>query len=327
MDIRRKIKFFILTHSNFGNICRYIYTCFFKRERLERNVSFGKINNKKVIYIIRPNAENDIQGLMSLFIQVMRKIDYANRNDYIPYVDFKNYLTQYYDGINNVWEYFFLQPNSLEYSEVYKYKNIILSGKKLLNGEDDSLYKDTIFYDEKKCEKCHNLITKNISFSNRVEELVLNELKNIDVRNCIGVYARGTDYTKLKPVGEHIQPPIDMIINSMHVFHKKYPEMDFFIVTEDDNIYQRIKKEFPKNIKIVSFDKFIKNYNFKGFLSESKLLDSNLEIRGLDYLVKLIILAKCECLISSITMGSIATYAMNGGKYKEKKIFNLGLYK
>lgn len=325
--IKNKAKYFFINHPSIGHICRYFYSLVFRRRRLEKRIKFGELNADKTIYVIRPDSEDGIQGLMSLFIQVMRKIDYANSMNYIPYVDFKNYNTQYSDGENNAWEFFFTQPSSLEYSEVYNSKNVILSGLSLKNLKNDFLYKDTIFFNDNLCTKCNKIIDNNVNFSKEVEEVLEQELKLIDPENCIGVYLRGTDYTALKPTGEHVQPQIDKVIKKMELFDQKKLATDFFLVTEDDYIYEKMKSVFNDKIKIVSFDKFITGYDSKVFLSESNLLDKDKKRRGVEYLVKLIILSKCQYLISSITMGSIATYALNGNKYSKKFIFDLGIYK
>lgn len=87
-----------------------------------------------------------------------------------------------------------------------------------------------------------------------------------------------------------------------------------------------MKAEFAELITTVSFDSFISGYDGKGYLSKSGLLEEDKKKRGIDYLVKIILLSRCRYLISSITMGSIAAYCFNGGKYEDKYIFDLGYY-
>lgn len=87
-----------------------------------------------------------------------------------------------------------------------------------------------------------------------------------------------------------------------------------------------MQSEFPESICTVSFDSFIKGYDGKQYLSKTNLLEKDKKKRGIDYLVKIILLSRCRYLISSITMGSIAAYCYNGGKYEEEYIFDLGYY-
>ena len=155
MNLKNKIKSKLKRGSNLENVLRYIYTLLKHPQFLQKKKSFGNKNKDKTIYIIRPNTEDGIQGLMSLFVQVMRKIDYANKKGYISYVDFKNYRTQYYDGKNNCWDYFFTQPSKITIDEAYNSKNVILSGVTLKANEDVTLFKDSIFFDDKLCKYCN----------------------------------------------------------------------------------------------------------------------------------------------------------------------------
>ncbi len=72
----------------------------------KRKKSFGEYNENKIIYLIKPDYQDGVEGLLSLIHKQVIYIDYAKQKGYIPYVDWKNYMTQYYNGIDNVWEYF-----------------------------------------------------------------------------------------------------------------------------------------------------------------------------------------------------------------------------
>ena len=98
------------------------------------------------------------------------------------------------------------------------------------------------------------------------------------------------------------------------------------MVTEDGEIYDSLVNIFGASIRIVSYDSFIRNYDGKDVLSKSNVLDENKKLRGQRYLVKMILLSRCKYLISSITQGSKFSYALNGGKYIDEYIFDLGLY-
>ena len=256
----------------------------------------------------------------------MRWINYSNECQYVPYIDFKNYETQYYNGIDNIWEYYFTQPSAITYHEVYSSSNVILSGCTWKKNVDLELYSGEIFKNDQLCEKCFKIIWDNIDLSDEVKEIVCRENENIHVEDCIGIYIRGTDYVKLKPTGEYVQPAIDEVIKKINEFTQKHGNKDIFLVTEDDSYYQILLKEFGNRIKLVSFDSFIQNYDGSTFLSKSNVLNPDRKKRGMDYLVKIVLLSKCKYLISSITMGSIAAYCLNGNHYEDKYIFDLGLY-
>ena len=156
--------------------------------------------------------------------------------------------------------------------------------------------------------------------------LVQREMTFIDIEKCIGVYIRGTDYILLKPTGEHVQPSIIQLCEKVEEFIQKYEGTSVFLVTEDQKYYDEMRSRFGNKILTVTFDSFINNYEGKSFLSKSGVLNPDKKKRGMDYLVKIILLSRCRYFVGAITMGSIAAYAMNGGKYEDEYVFDLGRY-
>ena len=312
-------------HRFLGYKLKYFYYNIARRDVLQKKKTFGEKNLDKIIYIIKPDYQDGVEGLLSLIHKQVLYINCAKQKGYIPYVDWKNYKTQYYDGKNNVWNYFFKQPSNLTEKEVYSSKNVYLSGWTFKNINSKGLFESDIFFNEKLEKESNNLLINNIEFSDEVMDLVEGEAKRLDINNCIGVYIRGTDYVKLKPSGEYIQPNVEQVAERLNAFIKKY-KSSVFLVTEDGEIYDFLVNEFGESIKIVSYDTFIRNYDGRDVLSRSNVLDEDKKLRGQRYLVKMILLSRCKYLISSITQGSKFSYALNGGKYEDEYIFDLGLY-
>ena len=322
---KNRIKQILKKNEFIYNVISYGYIYLFKHSRLEKKKEYGEKNSDMQILLIRPNTEDGIQGLMSLFIQTMRWIEYSNRRKLIPFVDFKNYKTQYSDG-TNAWEHYFTQPSKLTIEEVYQSKNVVISGTTLRQQVNPKLFRGEVFFDKDLCKSCHDVIWNNIKLSFTAEKIVEEEDSKIDTANCIGAYLRGTDYVKLKPAGEYVQPEVEEFIEKLNEFVKKYPTANIFLVTEDYSYYLKIKEAYKEKVKTVSFDSFIVNYDGKDYLSKTGLLNKNPQKRGMDYLTKIVLLSKCKYLVSSITMGSIAAYSMNGGKYEDEIIFYKGVY-
>ena len=64
----------------------------------------------------------------------------------------------------------------------------------------------------------------------------------------IGLYLRGTDYTKLKPTGEAAQPTVEEAIERA----KQYMENNdkkVFLVTEDEEVYKKAESLIDKVIE------------------------------------------------------------------------------
>ena len=250
---------------------------------------------------------------------------YAKKKGYCPYIDWKNYKTQYYDGKNNAWEYFFKQPSNLTENEVYKSKKVYLSGWSFKTVNPEGLFEADVFTDKRIRGKSSEMLCEHIHFSDEVLSIVNKEATSLNISECIGVYIRGTDYVKLKPSGEYVQPSVDQMKCKIHEFENKY-NAPIFLVTEDGDIFDNLKKEFGDIIRIVSFDTFIRNYEGKDVLSKSDVLEKDKKLRGQKYLAKMILLAKCKYFVGSMTQGSKFSYILNNGNYSDEYIFDLGLY-
>ena len=113
-------------HRRLGYRIKYLYYFFAKRNILQKKMSYGNMNPNEIIYLIKPDFQNGVEGLLSLIYRQLLYIAMAKNKGYIPYVDWKNYKTQYYDGKNNAWDFFFEQPSELKEEEVYQSKNVYL---------------------------------------------------------------------------------------------------------------------------------------------------------------------------------------------------------
>lgn len=313
-------------HRHLGYKLKYFYYCIAKRNILQKKVSYGNKNKDKIIYVIKPDYQDCVEGLLSLIYKQVLYIDCAKSKGFIPYIDWKNYKTQYYDGKNNAWNFFFEQPSNINEEDTYDSKNVILSGWTFKNINPLGLFESQIFYNKNLKIKSYQLLKNNLVFNDEVLDVVDKEARMIDINNCIGVYIRGTDYVKLRPSGEYIQPNVEQVKQKIFEFIDKY-HAPVFLVTEDGAIYDELLNTFGESIRIVSYDCFIRNYDGKDVLSKSNVLEDNKKLRGQKYLVKMILLSKCKYLISSITQGSKFSYSLNGGQYKDEYIFDFGLYK
>lgn len=312
-------------HRFLGYKLKYIYYFIARRNILQKKKSYGKCNADKVIYIIKPDYQDGVEGLLSLIQKQVIYIDYAKKKGYIPFVDWKNYKTQYYDGKNNAWEFFFKQPSEITEAEVYKSQKVYLSGWTFKTANPEGLFEAEVFFDKRIREKSSKLLCEYIHFSDEVLSIVNKEATSLNISECIGVYIRGTDYVKLKPSGEYVQPSVDQMKCKICEFEDKY-NAPIFLVTEDGDIFDNLKKEFGDIIRIVSFDTFIRNYEGKDVLSKSDVLEKDKKLRGQKYLAKMILLAKCKYFVGSMTQGSKFSYILNNGNYSDEYVFDLGLY-
>ncbi|MBP3366694.1 MAG: hypothetical protein J6K96_06820 [Treponema sp.] len=316
----------IVNKSPFAFLFNYFYLSFCRADEKQKKV----VNNKKdsnYIYVIRPRTDC-VEGLLSLFLGVMKNIVFAHEKNLQFYIDFKRYKTQYsVSDAENAWEYFFKQPSLQEVN--LKKTNYILSGftfRQLKNKTD--LFSECVFYNNEIKNKSKQLIRKYIFFSDLVKERLDKEfaILKYDITEAIGVYLRGTDYVKLKPSGEPVQPGVEQVSLQIDTFLEKYPNSNIFLVTEDYEIYSFLDEKYKEKLFIKENDTFIHNFSGDNFLSKSEVLNDDRIERGINYLVKIILLSYCKYFISSITNGSISAYLLKDGNFTDEYIFNLGHY-
>ena len=284
---------------------------------------FGDENKDFIVYIIRPRTDG-VEGLMALFLHVMKLQSYSDKKGYLSFVDMKNYKTQYFENNENSWDYFFESKNNLTIDSAYNSKNVILSDINTFYNAPKYL---DMSFKENDLLKTKELFDKNYKFSKEVLELVNKENENIHVEDCIGLYLRGTDYLKMRPAGHPVQPTVEQAIEVVENYLAKYGNHKIFLVTEDYEIYKELIHKYNNLIVVVSFDSFIHDYKSDKFISKgyTNQLNSYVKQNGLNYMAKLILLSKCKYFIGGKTCGSWASNVFSDG-FESKYIFELGLY-
>ncbi len=309
--------------KSLGRIAMNINRVFFHWDKREQKKHFGNLNPDKKFYVLRSNGTHD--GLLAMYISRLRQIKNLIAQDYIPVVDFENYETQYtmsepVNNSRNVWEYYFEQPSKFPLSEIYQSYNVTLSGWKF--SDDPTQKPDIDFYNEDYSPE----IFKFAPIKKYVLDLADEKIKAENISDMIGLFLRGTDYTHLKPAGHAVQPTKEMAAEKVDEFLKKYPNNKIFLATEDEDILNYFKQRYGDLI-FTTDNNIIKNYSGKNFLTdEIKNVNPNKYKFGLDYLVKMICLAKCKCLIASMAAGSFFADLYNANNYEQKYIFKLGVY-
>ena len=188
-------------HPRLGYRVKYLYYSFARRDILQKKISFGQKNQDKTVYIVKPDYQDGVEGLLSLLYKQILYIDFAKRKGYVPFVDWKNYKTQYYDGKNNTWDFFFKQPSELMEEDVYQSQNVYLSGWTFKTINPNNLFESDVFRSKEVRNLSGKILRENLEFNEDVLNIVDLEARNLQIEKCIGVYIRGTDYVKLKPSG------------------------------------------------------------------------------------------------------------------------------
>lgn len=288
-----------------------------------RKVSYGSENKDKVFYVIR-RAPNRV-GLFSYVTIVMGHIKYAVEQGYIPVVDMQTientYLEKEQIGKCNAWEFYFEQPCGYSLEDIKRSKRIILSNG-LLPREfpEMKMVQDSENYDMWKgyCNSyLHILPDVQKSISEKYENM-------FGEARVLGVLCRGTDYTNRKPPEHPVQPDISTIIEKANEEMQKHNCEFVYLATEDEAVYRQFKQVFGEKMKSTNQ----KRYEETGTANINDLMEqseSDRYLRGLEYLVTIGVLARCNCLVAGCAGGTYGAMMLTKG-YEEQYVFWLGCY-
>lgn len=323
IKLKRKVGVF-LSNSPISLLLNKINLCVFHWEERAHFIKGGDEEPEKNFLVIRPFGET--QGLLSTYFYVLNYIKWAREKNYIPFIDFETKRCQYYTGRNingssNAWEYYFEQPENLTKEEVYKKKNILLSGWNL--GKKYKVQQIPKTVEAMQSCDIKYLASSQINIKPYIYEIVEEKYNKMFGGRVLGVFMRGTDYVKLKPKGHAVQPTINEMMLKIEEYIGKYDIQKIFVVTEDYSYYRILKDTYPDKV-FSSDDYFIKGYDSKDYIEA--YFENDPYERGVNYLVRVLLLNKCDYLIAGITNGSLVSCCLRKQDFKDEYWFELGDY-
>lgn len=291
----------------------------------EETKRYGWKNKKDTIYVIRRPAKS--VGLLSYVITTLGHIQIAIEKNYKIVVDMKNYENMYSKNKNeNAWEYFFEQPSGISLKEAYRSQHVILSSdvipKVRPSDSIDFFYNfSTRNYWKKLCK---DYIRVNEEIMKCVETLNKEFFPNKEEK-VLGVLCRGTDYTSLKPKNHPIQPSAKQMIEKIIELKESHCVHRIFLVTEDEKVLDEFRAVFSSDeLKFLDTKRF--NMVENEYLVE-EMNRQNIDTRkqGVDYLIQIILLSKCNYFIAGRTSGSVGVALFTEG-FEYEYYWDLGRY-
>ena len=159
-------------------------------------------------------------------------------------------------------------------------------------------------------------------FDSEIDELI----KGKHILACV---LRSTDYTKLKPQGHPIQPANQEVFEKIREVMKEYHIDGIYIATEDYNIAEAFKKEFPGMVIENKRRYFNEKYEQENLSVISQVhfeRENDDYLKMLEYMSSMNIVNKCEYLVTGLSGGSEMAIYRNGNTYKYSYIFDKGVY-
>jgi len=294
-------------------------------EHVKNVKELAKSDTEKKFYVIRRWARS--AGLFSYVLSNFSHVTYALSKGMIPVINMQSYPNAYLErgqiGAENAWEYFFKQPCGYGLSDV---------------GDSERVYSSPylcptvlpftqIGYIQHWAVVYQNFFQLSDSAAQYVEE-EYNRIIKPGMR-VIGVHFRGTDYAKMRPRDHPVQPEADDVIRKVKSVMKEWNCDYVYISTEERKTLELFESAFPGRVLSVSqmyYDDIGFDYGRRFILYARFNRDNDTYLKGLEYLSSITILARCNSAILAPCSGSIAAMYINGGKFENTYVYNLGVY-
>lgn len=262
-------------------------------------------------------------GLFALFPKVEICARYAKSKGFIPVIQLKMPNNCFYKNSadDDVWAKFYNQPEGYSIEEVMQSKHVYFCPG-LYNGSVQS------YIMEQFCEDTALSWPDGI-YNDRVKRY-LEEREKLFLPypdRTLGVLARGTDYVNTHLHNHPIHASIELLCEKIDCAMQEW-KLDYIYVATEDEKYCSYLKERYKD-KITFTDQ--KRYSVK---EGEKLADMHARneekrdgyILGVEYILSIYLLAKCNSLIASGKCGGVnEALKENAGAYNHVFVFDLGI--
>lgn len=303
----------------------FINDAYTKWKWRERTVSYGNENPDKTFFVIR-RATCKV-GLFSHVMTNMGLVRYALEKNYIPVIDMQSNLNSYLEesqvGKENAWEFYFEQPCGYTLKDISKSRNVILSDGLITEKNE---YPDAkITFDIEKYKLWRDFFNKYF----HVKKVIKNEAESLwnDLfhgERVVGVLCRGTDYVLQQPKDHPIQPSVESLIEKASEIFSEYNCRWLYLATEDEMAYQKFSNVFKEYLKVTKA-KRCENIGAENINEISFGRKNEKFLRGKEYLINILLLSQCNCLIAGRAGGTYGALMM-GSEYEYQYIYNLGVY-
>jgi hypothetical protein len=249
--------------------------------------NYGKNNKNKTFYIIKREVGS---GFFSNFFFVLNHLRIAEKYNFIPAVDMKNFKTIYNEISSkyknkNIWDLFF-EKNKFTLDEIYKSKNVIFSSNKL---PSDTFLLDWNKNNLKKIFRKYFKIKKHIFL--KKNKFIKNNFK----RKIIGVHFRGTSYKNAR--SHSLQPNVKIMVTFLDKIIKKFKYKKIFLITEEQNYLDKLIAHFGN--KIIYYKNSYRSYKDDSFKVYPR--KSHRYQLAEDTFVEALILGECDGIVSNTT--------------------------
>lgn len=270
---------------------------------------------------------------LSGMVDIMRfNIPYvliAKRKGYIPVIDITDNITYSNGQGENVWDYYFDTVDQYSVDQAYASNNYVIyskSGYGALMQQKWECEQYGVNYNL--YEEIGNLRWKQEIVNYCESEVPLEFRQN---KKILGVISRGTDFNRSAVIARDGRPPagnwnagVEQLIEATKIWIETEHYDYIYLATEDYHNYSEYVKAFGDKVIATKQERIdlVTNsqYENEPYLARIPKVKSGFEY-GLDYLVVLTCLAKCDALMASSGCGAfIAAVGLNKSQYRNVTI-------
>lgn len=294
--------------------------------------SYGEENPDKTIVIIgREGITYGLFWYVNYFSQYIREI---TDRGYVPVIDMQNFYNIYLEKEEmnqvNAWEFFFEQPCGISLEEAYKSRNVIHIPD--TNFISDSRFAiGNIYYNKDVrrlfCDITSRYIRLNTAMQKKAEEEYKRVFDRIqeDGKKVLGVLYRGTDFKNIKPYLHAVQPDISQCIEKAKEKMQEWGMDYIYLSTDDAEAVAQMQQEFEECFLCYERIRFSNTGQTRlAFISFDRERDRY--IKGVDYLMEISLLSRCDALVAGKAGGTIGALLFNQMSYEQEYFFELGNY-
>nr|WP_308624384.1 hypothetical protein [uncultured Eisenbergiella sp.] len=303
----------------------FVDDVYIKYKWREQKVSFGKENPDKTFFVVR-RATCKV-GLFSYVMTNMGLVKRAVDRGYIPVIDMQGNANTYLEdeevGRKNAWEFYFEQPCGYTLEDISKSKNVILSSGLIREGDwHPGSY---VVGNPEKCKEWRAFFNRYLIVNSKISQETDAMYKEMfGLGRTLGVLCRGTDYINNRPKNHPIQPEPEEVIQKAEAVMREYKCEWIYLATEDEAIYKRFQEAFGDKLKVTGAKRCADtgNKNINDIVYQRK---HDRYIKGKEYLINILLLAKCDCLVAGSVGGTYGALLMSKG-YEYQYVYDLGRY-
>lgn len=278
----------------------------------------------KYVYVISKPIRVK-SGLFSYVFGAIEQLQYVDEDLCLPIVDMQHYPNIYLEeeniGKENVWDFYFEPVSTIKIEEMEAYENVVL-------GYDSPDYKSN-YIEKYDIDKMHDTYKKYVHIKQEIMneiDKVCNDILPYGFEHVMGVLFRGTDMTALKLKDHPVQPSVDEMCSLIDKHMAEWGCNTIYMCTEDEDALEFFKEKYGDRLVCTNQKRFKNTGNkWLGEIYEEMKID-RYEL-GLEYLITIEILSRCNNMIASVCAGSVCAHIMHGNQYEHLLMIDKGKYK